>query len=98
MRQLLGIAPIRLHPVASLDRHQRRRDHLAQDSQLGKLPVKYIPGWTSFVTGLQPLDRPQLLHQFANRFSAVGYRSQTAHLAIRLCNRYRYRFGMDIQT
>ena len=97
-RQPLGIPPIRLYPVASLHRNQCRRNYLARDSKLRQLPVEYVAGWTSLVAGLQMLNRPQLLHQLADRLRTVGYRSQAAYLAIRLgyCNGYR--LGMHIQT
>ena len=97
-RQPLRIPPVRLHPVAGLHRNQRRRDHLALDAQLRQLPVENVAGRTSFIAGPQLLDRPQLLHQLADRLRAVGDRSQAAHLAIRLGYRNRNRFGMDIQT
>jgi hypothetical protein len=44
------------------------------------------------------LGRTKLPDQLADRFFAVGDRSQAANLAIRLCYRNGYRFGVDIQT
>jgi len=44
------------------------------------------------------LHRIQLPDQPANRLRAVGYRANTAHLAIRFRNRDRDRLGMDIQA
>ncbi len=97
-RQLLRIPPIRLHPVAGLDRNQRRRHHLALHSQLAQLPVQHVARRTSLIAGPQLLHPAQLLHQLADRLGAVGNRSQAAHLAVRLGYRYRNRLGMDIQT
>src|SRR5260370_15883912 len=96
--QPLRIPPVRLDPVAGLHRNQRRRDHLAIDSQFAQLPVQYVAGWTGFVAGPQMLHRPQFFHQLADRLSAVGDRSQAAQRAVRLGNRYSDRLGMDIQT
>jgi hypothetical protein len=42
-------------------------------------------------------DRPQLLHQLANRFLAVGDRSQTANRTVGFGDRDRNGLGMDIQ-
>jgi hypothetical protein len=50
------------------------------------------------VAGLQLLEVPQFLDHFANRIGAVGNGSQASHLAIRLSNSNRNRFGMDIQA
>ena len=44
------------------------------------------------------LGRTKLLYQLADRLFAVGDRSQSADLAIRLGYRYSNRFGMDIQS
>jgi hypothetical protein len=96
--QPLRIAAIRLHPVAGLHRHQRRRDHFASNAQLRQLPIQHVTRRARFVAALQLLDRPQPLHQLADRLRTVGNRSQAAHLAIRLGNRNGYRFGMDIPT
>jgi hypothetical protein len=70
-RQLLGIPPVGLDPIARFGRHQRRRDHLAAHAQLCQLPIQNVPGRTRFVAGFQLLHRTQLCHRFANRFQAV---------------------------
>ena len=82
-RQLLSVAPIGLHPVASLNRHQSRRYHLALDSQFRQLPVEYMASRASFITGPQLFDRAKLLDQFAYRFRAVENRSKASDLANR---------------
>jgi hypothetical protein len=48
--------------------------------------------------GTQLLGRAKLPDQLADRLFTVGYRSQAAHLAIRLGYSHGYRLGMDIQT
>jgi hypothetical protein len=42
-RQLLGITPIRLHPIARLHWHQGWRYHVAPNAQLCQLPADDIP-------------------------------------------------------
>jgi hypothetical protein len=97
-RQLLGITPIRLHPIAGLHWHQAWRYHVALNAQLCQLPVDDIPGRSGLITGPQLLYRAKLLDQLAYRFQAVRNRSQASHLTIRLRNRDGDRLGMDIQT
>ena len=97
-RQLLGITPIRLHPIAGLYWHQCWRYHVALNAQLCQLPVDDIPSRPGLVTDSQLLRRTQLLDQLAYRFQAVRNRSQASYLTIRLRNRNGDCLGMDIQT
>ena len=97
-RQLQCVPPVRLHTVSGLLRNQARRHHRALDSQLRKLPVKYEARRAGFVAGAQMLGWTKLPDQLPDRIFAVGYRSQTANLAIWFGYCYGYRFGMDIQT
>src|ERR1039458_1853702 len=97
-RQLQGIPPIRLHPVAGLGRNQRWRYDRALDPQLRQLPIQHIARWTRLVAGTQMLRRTQPLNQLADRLFAVGDRSQAANLAIRLGYGNSKRLGMDIQS
>ena len=60
-RQLLGIAPVGLHTVASLDRDQGRRDHLALHTWFRQLPIQDIASRPGFITGTQLLHRAKLL-------------------------------------
>jgi hypothetical protein len=43
-------------------------------------------------------SRTKLLDELPDRVFAVGDRAQAPNLAIRLGDRNRYRFGVDIQT
>jgi hypothetical protein len=96
-RQLQGIPPIRLHPVAGFGRNQRSRNHRALHAQLRPLPIQHISRRTRFLAGTQLLPLAQLLDdQLANRLFAVSDCSQVAHLAIRLRNREGNPLGMDI--
>ncbi len=97
-RQLQSIPPVGLDPVPGLLRNQRRRHHIALDSQLRQLPVQYEARRAGFIAGSQMLGRTKLADELADRIFAVGDRAQAANLAIRFgyCNSYR--FGMDIQT
>ena len=54
-RQLLGVPPIRLHPIARLHRHQRRRHDLALHPERGQLPVQHVAGRPRLVADPQPL-------------------------------------------
>jgi hypothetical protein len=95
--QLRRIPPVGLDAVSRLLRNQRRR-HIALDSQLRQLPVEYEARRASFLAGPQMLGRTQLPDQLADRFFAVGDRSQAANLAIWFGYCYSYRFGMDIHA
>lgn len=97
-RQLLGIPPVRLHPIARLHRNQRGRHHCALHPQLRQLPVQYVASRIGFIAGPQLLHRTKLLHQLVDRLFPVGYRSQAAYLAVLLGYRDRNRLGMDIQS
>jgi len=96
--QIQSVPPVGLYLVPGLFRNQRRRHHIALDSQLRQLPVKYEPRRAGFIAGPQMLDRSKFPDQLADRLFAVGNRSQAANLSIRLCYCHGYRFGMDIQT
>jgi hypothetical protein len=96
--QMLGIAPVRLDPVAGFLRNQGRRNHRTIHTEFRQLPVENITRWAGLVAGPQLLRGAKFLDQLADRFRAVGNDSQAAHLAIRLGYRHRYRFGMDIKT
>src|SRR5215472_8902100 len=58
--QFLGIAAVRLHPLACLYRNQGGRHYLAFHAQRSELPVEYITGRARFVTGPKFFHRSQL--------------------------------------
>ncbi len=99
-RQFLGIATIRLHPVARFDRDQRRRYHFAGNTQRGQLPIHDVARRTRFVA------RPQILA--LGPVSPTSLRIDSKRLGITAERRelrrfrfgYRYRDGVrvDIQT
>ena len=95
-RQLLGITPIRLHPIAGFGRNQRWRHDRTLDAQLRQLPIQHITRRTSFIASPQMLGRAKLLNQLADRLFPIRDRSQAANLAIRLGYRNSNRLGMDI--
>ncbi len=97
-RQLLGVAPIRFHAIASFGRYQRRRNHFARNAQLCQLPVQNVPRRTRLIAGFQLLHRTELRHQFPDRLQVIRYNTQTTDFAARLRHRYRDRAGVDIQT
>jgi hypothetical protein len=65
-RQLLSIAPIRLYSITGLNRYQRRRYHLTQNTQFRQLPVHDIASRSGLITGSQLLCWAKLLDQLAN--------------------------------
>jgi hypothetical protein len=50
-RQLQSIPPLGLYPIPGLLRNQRRRHHIALDSQLRQLPVQYDARRAGFLAG-----------------------------------------------
>jgi len=52
-RQLIGIAPVRLHPIARLARHPRGTDDEALITQPAQAPAQRIPARPGLVTELQ---------------------------------------------
>jgi hypothetical protein len=51
-RQLQSIPPVGLYPIPGLLRNQRRRHHIALDSQLRQLPVQYEARRAGFISRL----------------------------------------------
>jgi hypothetical protein len=96
--QLLGIAPIGLHSIASLDGYQRGCHNFALDAQLRQLPVHDVARRSGFVTCSQLGCRTKLLDQLADGLSAVRNRSQAPHFTFWLRDRHGDRLSMDIQT
>ena len=96
-RQLLGIAPVGLHPVSCLHRHQRRGHHFAVHSQLRELPVQHVTGRARLVAHLQALRLAELADQPSHRLGTVRNRPKTAHLTAYFRHRHRNRLRMDIQ-
>src|SRR6202166_1898098 len=47
--ELLSISPVRLDPVASLDRHQRGGNHLTFNAELAQLPVQHVTGRSGLI-------------------------------------------------
>ena len=71
-RQLHGVAPIRLHAVSRSYWDQARRDHLAGDPHLRKLPVQFEPAGTGLVTASQLVVVPhEPLKRSANGLGLV---------------------------
>lgn len=61
--QLLGIPPVRLHPVPGTHGRQRRRDHLTPGSQSGDLPLHLVAAGPRFVDRLHRPRRSQAPYQ-----------------------------------
>lgn len=72
-RQLHRIATIRLHPVASLHRNQRRRHHGTLDTQTGQLPIEHILTVDEFC---------RLLEQFAEPYRTMVLIAQCLGLRV----------------
>jgi hypothetical protein len=96
--ELLGVATIGLHLVASLLRNQRRCDDLAVDAQLGELPVQGIARGTGLVADLEILAAAQLLDELAHGLRAVGELAQAADLSAPFGDSRRDGFSVNIQT
>jgi hypothetical protein len=82
-RQLLGIAPIGLHPVPSLHRYQCRGHHLALHTQLRQLPVQHVPRRACLVARSQLLRLAKFFDQPSYRLGSIGNRPETANLTTR---------------
>jgi len=96
--QPLGVSPIGLDPIPSLDRRQGRRDDRALYAQLAQLPVENIGRWTGLIAGTQLLNCTQLPYQLAKRFCPVGDYAKTPNLTIRFGYCHCDRIGMDIHA
>src|SRR5205085_4067412 len=93
-----GILAIGLHAIARLRRNQAGRDDVARDTEGGELPVQRIAGRTGLVADAQPRRPLELGDQFPHRLRPIANRPELPDTAVRLRNRHRDRFGMDIET
>lgn len=97
-RKLRGIFAIRLHAIPRLRRNQARRDHIAMHAERRELPVQRIPGRPSFVADAQRRWPAELRDQLPHGLWAIPNRPHLADTPVRLGDRHRDRFGMDIET
>ena len=96
--QLLRVASVGLHPVARLDRHQRRCHDVAVHAELAQMPVQAIAVGSCLVADAKSARWPQLLHQPPHRILAIGNAPQRPHFTSRLRYRHRDLLRVDIQT
>src|SRR5205085_6093840 len=97
-RQLLGIPPVSLDPIACLRRHQAGRDHRTSYSQLRELPIQHVAGWTRLVAGSQILHGSEFVNQLSNRLQAIRNYAETSHLSGRFGDCHYDRLRVDIES
>jgi len=77
---------------------QRRRDHLAADTQLFQQPGQLEPGRTRLVAGSQPTGITQAANEPAHRRLVMGDPVDLGDLLVRLQDPHRDRVTVDVQT
>lgn len=90
------IAPVRLHPLAGLHRHQGGSHYHALDPRHRQITMQAVAGWARLVAALQAAKLPKPLHEHGR---VVGDRRQNARLTpsgLRHCDGDAVR--VDIQT
>src|SRR5690606_30109777 len=96
-RQLLRIAPVRLHTIARRLRNQRRSNDDALEPETGQLPVQREPRRARFVANTQVLLLAKLSKDAANRSNLVRHGPQRPHLAAHFSYGNHHRRSMYIQ-
>ena len=89
--QFAGIAPIRLHALAGLPRHQGGGDHVARDPVRHHLPLQRVPARAGFVEHLHGPRRValQLAHHAPHRPGSLASCHVTGVGAARSASRRR---------
>jgi hypothetical protein len=96
-----GVAAIRLHPIAGLDRNQRRRHDIAAMAVADELTINAIAARSGLVAKCQRLARtPEAVAQLTDRNGIVGNLTEVFYRARASALRHRDRdpLFVNVQT
>src|SRR3989441_609817 len=96
-RELGGVPPVGLHPIARLRRDERGSDDITVDAEPRELPVEDVAAGAGFVTHPEVPTGAELPDQLRDGLRAVGDDPQGADLAARFRHGHGNGFGVDIQ-